>query len=302
MKRLLLIATALAATTAANAADMTVRYVNNVPTVFIAGKIETRDYAQFENLTARIPANKGLVVLDSPGGNLSDGLNIGLLIRQKRMATVVYDQCVSVCALMWLAGVTRGVSTEAGIGFHAAWFLEDGKKVPSSAGNAVVGGYLMQLGFGYAAIESLTQAGPEDVEWLDDAKAKQYGIKVTVFTPKQSKQPQQAKQDDDPNGMKKWCEPTSNKAAACQPYQTTGSTNPYVDAPSKDKEALGFLAALTIHYQRCGGQVTKEQNAAIHPILYWLGSEVGKAARTIEKEKCPAIKSAFQSLLRQLKG
>jgi hypothetical protein len=31
------------------------------------------------------------------------------------------------------------------------------------------------------------------VEWLDDAKAKQYGIKVTVFTPKQSK-PQQPQQ------------------------------------------------------------------------------------------------------------
>ena len=46
-------------------------------------------------LTARFPAGKSAVVLNSPGGLIGEGINIGLMVREKRMVTVVFNECAS---------------------------------------------------------------------------------------------------------------------------------------------------------------------------------------------------------------
>jgi hypothetical protein len=182
-------ALALALTTfAANAAEITVKDFpksKNMPSysaVWITGDIERGDFEKFTRIVSK--RNRVMVALHSDGGLVNEGLNIGLLIRQKAMPTVVYHDCVSVFGMMWLAGVHRTVSTEAKVGFHAAFRLENGKPVEDGSANALVGGYLMRLGFSWEAIEFLTSAPSETVEWLNSAKAKKYGIKVSVYEPK----------------------------------------------------------------------------------------------------------------------
>jgi hypothetical protein len=105
---------------------------------------------------------------------------------------VAIDECISVCALMWLAGKPRAVFDTASVGFHSAYRLDgNGNPQTASVGNAYAGAYLMKLGFGWDTIAYLTQAAPKEMEWLDEAKAKKYDIQVTVLkTPTQAKKPQ----------------------------------------------------------------------------------------------------------------
>jgi hypothetical protein len=146
--------------------------------VFVKGDIERGDQDKFAKVTAKLPPGT-IVALGSIGGALADGLNMGITIRNKRFNTIVVKTCQSVCALMWLAGVERAVFADGSIGFHSAYDGKTGAVV--GGGNAVVGAYLSRLGYSYETIAALTNAAPDDMDWLDDAKAKKYGIKVVVL-------------------------------------------------------------------------------------------------------------------------
>jgi hypothetical protein len=60
------------------------------------------------------------VVLNSPGGSVSDAMAIGRLIRQKKFATEVEvgKYCVSSCPLVFAGGVERRAGKSAMIGVH----------------------------------------------------------------------------------------------------------------------------------------------------------------------------------------
>jgi hypothetical protein len=60
------------------------------------------------------------VVLNSPGGSVSDAMAIGRLIREKKFATEVEagKYCVSSCPLVFVGGVDRRADEKAVIGVH----------------------------------------------------------------------------------------------------------------------------------------------------------------------------------------
>ncbi|SHL07256.1 hypothetical protein SAMN05444159_4916 [Bradyrhizobium lablabi] len=60
------------------------------------------------------------VVLNSPGGSVTDALAMGRLIREKRFATEVEagKYCMSSCPLVFAGGVDRRVGDKAAIGVH----------------------------------------------------------------------------------------------------------------------------------------------------------------------------------------
>ena len=60
------------------------------------------------------------VVLNSPGGSVSDALAMGRLIREKRLATEVEagKYCMSSCPLVFAGGVDRRTGDKAMIGVH----------------------------------------------------------------------------------------------------------------------------------------------------------------------------------------
>jgi len=60
------------------------------------------------------------VVLNSPGGSVTDALAMGRLIREKRLATEVEagKYCVSSCPLVFVGGVDRRAGEKATIGVH----------------------------------------------------------------------------------------------------------------------------------------------------------------------------------------
>jgi hypothetical protein len=87
--------------------------------LIIKGDILNGDYDKFKRIANRLPYGT-VIVLNSRGGLLVDGLNIGTTIKAKGFRTFAYDYCMSVCAMMWLAGWERSTTSDTSIGFHGA--------------------------------------------------------------------------------------------------------------------------------------------------------------------------------------
>ena len=148
--------------------------------ISIQGPIEYRDDVSFR--LKALNSKKAIVALVSPGGNLDAGLSIGKQIRASGYATMVGAKlCASACALAWLGGERRYMTSNASIGFHAA-YVGDGKYVRESGlANALVGSYLAKLGLSDEAIVFITSAPPEYLNWLDVSSAQRLGIDVLYF-------------------------------------------------------------------------------------------------------------------------
>src|SRR3979411_1176664 len=77
------------------------------------------------------------VVLHSPGGSVSDAIEMGRLIRQKQFATEVESgrYCASSCPLVFAGGLERRAGERAAIGVHQVTAL-----VPNGTALSVVNG------------------------------------------------------------------------------------------------------------------------------------------------------------------
>lgn len=150
-------------------------------TIVVVGQLSLGDEKQFIN--AALNSENAIVVFQSPGGNLFAGIEIGKAVRLKGFSTIVPDgvQCASACALAWLGGRARFLSGTARVGFHAAYINAEGQAAVSSAGNALVGAYLNQLGLPTSAIVYITGTPPDGMQWLNFADARRYGIDVRPF-------------------------------------------------------------------------------------------------------------------------
>jgi hypothetical protein len=149
--------------------------------VRVTGQFTAADVDTFRRMVSECRTKDTVITFDSPGGAVSAGLKMGELIRMRGFSTFVRPNtiCASSCAIAWLAGSPRGAATTARIGFHAAY---DEAGVERGAVNALVGGYLRELGMSWEAIHHLTKAPPRGMEWLSFADAKRLGIDVVVAT------------------------------------------------------------------------------------------------------------------------
>jgi hypothetical protein len=91
------------------------------PVILAKGEIQKGDAENLRTLLARGP---GVVAIefDSPGGSLEEGLRIGVLIRDKRLATRVRAgaECASACVYAFVGGLVRDADRGAKIGIHMA--------------------------------------------------------------------------------------------------------------------------------------------------------------------------------------
>ncbi|MBB4006228.1 hypothetical protein [Allorhizobium taibaishanense] len=100
---------------------------NGTDLIFVEGILSDGDEVTFRKMATT--SDKAIVVLDSEGGAVKAGLEIGRAIRLRGFATAVTPGtlCASACALTWLAGSPRLISHASKVGFHAAYRLIDGK-------------------------------------------------------------------------------------------------------------------------------------------------------------------------------
>ena len=70
------------------------------------------------------------------------------------------------------------MAPNASIGFHAPWRGSEDHPEASTAGSAVVGGYLRDLGLTSAAIRYINEPGPDEMRWLTMEDADELNIAV----------------------------------------------------------------------------------------------------------------------------
>jgi hypothetical protein len=174
MKRLLAAAAIILAATSSHAAN--IRTTNGI--VWIKGEIDQYDYGRFYDAVRGIPPGGATVNLDSPGGNVQAGLDIGNYIHGYSFATKVDagSFCTSICAAIWLAGTRRFIEAGAYIGFHSTSLAEE----RSDQGNQVMRGYYQNMGLRKDIIDVLLSYDPKTINWLTVEMSKVLGITYEV--------------------------------------------------------------------------------------------------------------------------
>jgi hypothetical protein len=183
--RLLAMSFLLCATApAAEAARMEVAASASGSWIFVRGELDLDDGARFQRLLGSTPS-AAVVALESPGGRLKAGLDIGTAIRDRQLTTIVQDAtvCASACAIAWLGGSKRLMGQTARVGFHAAYRNDNRRgSAESGMGNALLGAYLSRLGLSDKAVAYITVAAPNEMTWLTQQDAQALGIDVALYS------------------------------------------------------------------------------------------------------------------------
>jgi len=101
----------------------------------------------------------GIVVFESPGGDIEEALRIGLAIKQDGLETGVATVCASACPYSFIAGRERILLPGGKLGFHACrkrvWYFECENQKYSS--------YLIANGIDETFIRKADSVAPQDI-------------------------------------------------------------------------------------------------------------------------------------------
>lgn len=149
--------------------------------IFVDGEFVEGDSRKFNDIA--IGLDDAIVMFNSPGGLITEGLSIGRTIFIKRFNTGVGSNsiCASVCGLAWLAGFEKFAFPSSRVGFHAIYTNPGSNMRISSAGNALVGAYLQRLGFNDELIVYATDMEPTSMQWLTAKDAERFRLNVTLI-------------------------------------------------------------------------------------------------------------------------
>src|SRR5262249_54738805 len=130
----------------------------------LTGPIEFGDYV---GVAVEVNMHRDIktVVLDSPGGLVDDAIEIGRIIRQRRLNTTVptSSSCVSACVLIWAAGVKRTVDGQLATHCPVSG-LAVFQCIPSTRQKMV--DFLKEMGAPEAVIELQQAAGSTSVLYV----------------------------------------------------------------------------------------------------------------------------------------
>ena len=149
---------------------------SEIDLIVISGEISPGDAQKFRQVA--LGDKSAIVLLNSNGGSTLEAIEIGKLIRIAGYPTYVssYAPCNSACSLIWLAGNRRFLGSTASVGFHATYTEDNGKRMESGVGNAIVGSYLNQLSLDENAIIFATSAPPDQISSLTIHNLSKSGI------------------------------------------------------------------------------------------------------------------------------
>jgi hypothetical protein len=157
---------------------------NGKVTVSLSGEIAQGDFdALKENIRK---ANNGnlivsLIRLDSPGGNVLEGVKLADIIRFGKIATSVVgtSKCASACFIVFAAGSEKFANYTASIGVHGA-SDENGQETDgSSAVTVSMARVLKELGVPAGILGKMVVTPPEQMVWLTPDELRSMGVTMT---------------------------------------------------------------------------------------------------------------------------
>lgn len=204
--------TSLLMTTASNAIEIKVIRYNHTTIFVVDGPIEVGDAEKFKKVwdAEGYDAFSYTVALDSPGGNLAEGILLGEFFRQKKVKTAVAKyspkpplqddteyrfnaqelpgaNCFSACALAFLGGVERSVEEDAKIGFHqfAGKFNDTSNishaelETSTQSISALVSSYIRRMGAKQELFEVMSSTPPNEMYVLTENELTDFGVTPT---------------------------------------------------------------------------------------------------------------------------
>ena len=181
-----------------------------VNAVLLKGKIDDGDTFDLQVYIASLPKKPSIVVyLDSPGGNLREGMRLGRFFNQNKIETVVDSKtrCTSACALAFLGGrdsngkPQRTKASSAGVGFHSftrdfdkerQYTADDLKVVIQRTQTEVYGvaEYLRSIGSDMDFLRIMLRAANNEMNFISNDDAIALGVRVYDEKRKQMIEPQ----------------------------------------------------------------------------------------------------------------
>ena len=134
-----------------------------------SGEVRLGDDERLHTALHALPAGERVAALslDSPGGDLEEGLRIAASVREARLPTMVGDsaKCASACVIVFAAGSHLFASTTALIGVHSASYR--GSDTPDAqAATVLMARRLSEYGVPDAILGKMVTAHPSQVWWL----------------------------------------------------------------------------------------------------------------------------------------
>ena len=160
------------------------------PVLLMSGEIDTRAAERFRGFLADADELPETVALHSPGGSVAAALEIGRMIRERGLNTLMSADaaCLSACPYILAGGVERRVSALAWVGLHQSYF-DQSVVIPAyfavrtiQAGQAEVMAYLADMGVDPLIVVPALRTPPEDIYLLVEDELLSYRL-ATAMVP-----------------------------------------------------------------------------------------------------------------------
>lgn len=161
----------------------------NLTAILASGEIVIGDKDKLESLLTKLPIrNNTAIYMSSPGGNLYEGMRLGLFFRARGIKTVIEgaSDCASACAIAFLGGTDRSgkpwrsSSSNSRLGFHA-FKSEEGSQPNSDEVQHVVSDMLSYGKMVDAPIDLLISnfaTSSSGIYWVSQDEICKLGIKL----------------------------------------------------------------------------------------------------------------------------
>ena len=148
-----------------------------------SGKVELGDGERLRAALQAVPAGARLagLSLNSPGGDLEEGLRLAADIHDAQLHTLVGDgaTCASACFILFAAGRQRSASTTALIGVHSVSYR--GSDNPDAQAMTVrMARRLAEYGVPDAILGKMVTAQPSQIWWLTRSELEAMRVDMDV--------------------------------------------------------------------------------------------------------------------------
>jgi len=149
--------------------------------ILVTGDIVPGDAETFTTIVKQSNSAGKLVVnirLNSPGGNLLEGVKLADAVRFGKIATNVGKNatCASACFLIFAAGPTKYASYGAQIGVHGASDQSGSETVSSDAATISMAKVAKELGVPATIIGRMVVTPPSEMVWLTPQDLQSMGV------------------------------------------------------------------------------------------------------------------------------
>ena len=172
--------------------------------ILARGVIQEDTHLRLKQFLARQGIAGGVMVFDSPGGNVGGAMELGRLIRQMGISTAMQlnvegerrvggadggtemftlaakAQCASACTLAFLGGIAREVEADARVGVHQ--FYATSGSIGDGATQVtmtLIAHYVEQMGVDRRLLDFASAAPPGGMYWISAAQARALRVDTT---------------------------------------------------------------------------------------------------------------------------